>query len=121
VSQWTITIPRWTPTLLNTLLGLHWARRNKAKKADYDMVAAYARLAEVPKATGHRKVGLEVVWPKSRPGRLPDSDAFDKCLRDACVACGLIVDDSKRWATFTEPVITRGAERGTVITLENVE
>jgi hypothetical protein len=119
MSEWRIVIPRWKPTLLNALMEMHWSKRSKVKKSDYAMIATYAMLAGVPKATGHRKVGVEVILAKSKSGREPDPDAVNKVLRDGLAAAGLIVDDSRKWATFSEPVIRRG-ERATVITLEDV-
>jgi hypothetical protein len=119
MSQWTVTIPGYTPTSVNKLLSLHPYSRSRAKRGDYELVAYYAKLAGVPPATGHRNVSVEIILGKGQ--RAGDPDNYQKCLRDAIKHAGLIVDDSKRWATFTEPVITRGAERGTVITLENVE
>jgi hypothetical protein len=118
MSQWTITIPAYTPTSVNKLLSLHPYSRSRAKRGDYELVAYYAKQAGVPPATGHRKVGLEVILGPRQ--RACDPDNLNKVFRDALKHAGLIVDDSKRWATFTEPVITRGSERATIITLEEV-
>jgi hypothetical protein len=118
VNTWTVTIPGFTPLSVNKLLSLHPYSRSRAKRGDYELVAYYAKLAGVPPATGHRKVSVEIILGKGQRGGDPDN--YQKCLRDAMKHAGLIVDDSRAWATFSEPVIRRGAERATVIHLEDM-
>jgi hypothetical protein len=73
MSQWTVTIPNFTPLSVNKLLSLHPYSRSRAKRGDYELVAYYAKLAWVPPATGHRKVSVEIVLGKGQRGGDPDN------------------------------------------------
>lgn len=113
---WTITIPNYTPPLLNKLLAMHWAKRGREKRICADLVKAYAVQAGVPPAKCRRHVEFYFTgWARKHGGgNLPDSDALDKVMRDALVTAGLIVDDSDKWAEFEEPVIVRGPKQTTI-------
>lgn len=115
-------IPRWRPATLNQIMRGHWARGAAMKKADRQMVGTYAHYAGIPKATGKRRLTVEVVLgPRHRPC---DEDAFAKSLRDACVCAGLLVDDCTKWlepGPVTQRRPAKGEEWGTLITLEDVE
>lgn len=116
--QYTLTIPNWTPTLTNHWYGKHWRVRYKLKRAQNDIVAAYAMQQQIPQATCRRRLLIQVWgWPT---GRKPDLDSFDKLLLDAIRDCGLILDDSERGLEGRMLVeVHRSRERKTVITLED--
>jgi hypothetical protein len=116
--SWTVTIPGWHPTPLNKLLECHWAKRGRLKKADYQVLALWCRLAKVPEAAGKRVVRLHVVLGKGQ--RSPDPDAFGKVLLDGLKACGAIRDDNRQWVECPPPTFSRAKEKATVITLEEV-
>lgn len=111
-------IDQWHPQRVNTLLGRHWAARNRLKRADYQMVACYAVALGIPRATGKRRVSLEITL--AGPGRPPDGDSYWKVVLDSLVACGLLCDDSPKWAELGPVTFSRGKERCTVITLEDI-
>jgi hypothetical protein len=83
--RYQIVIPRWRPTLLNKLLGCHWGTRTRLKRHDAELLAAYARAAGVPRATGRRRVSLRVTLG---PGQwAPDPDSLWKsCSTGWCAA-----------------------------------
>lgn len=91
-----ITIPNWRPALQNEWTGRHWAVKARMKKADRETVAAYALAAGVPKAAGKRRVSLTAYLGKGQ--RRWDPDNTWKSLLDALVACGVLADDSDKWA-----------------------
>ncbi len=58
-------------------------------------------------------------WPT---GRLPDRDAFDKCLLDALTRCGLLLDDGEKGVEGRMAVeLVRGPKATTVIVLTDVD
>ncbi len=88
---WTMTVPQWTPALLNDVMGKHWQRAHKIKRKQAEMLAVYARLQDVPRATGKRKLSVTCYgWPT---GRIPDQDAIWKLLLDSLVRAQLLTDD----------------------------
>jgi hypothetical protein len=113
---YTITIPDHTPLALNRLLRIHPRRRGKVLRGEANLVAAYAYLTGVPRATGRRRVALQVTMP----GCGIDPDAAWKSLLDALVTCGLLRDDSAAWCELGPVAITRGAYRKTIIILEDM-
>lgn len=119
MSTWTLTIPDYTPMPLNQLLSAHPKRRGRLKRGDADLVGAYARLQEIPRALGPRRVTVEAYYPPRV--RRPDPDALWKGLLDALVHARLLVNDSAPWVTLGAVVLLRGARRETRITLEDLE
>jgi hypothetical protein len=115
---YTLWIPRWKPVLLNRLLRLHWSARQHALAVDAQMVWAYARATEIPRATTPRRISLHFILA----GRQQecDPDATLKSLLDACVKCGILVDDSPRWVQLGSVTSERGCQWGTRITLEDL-
>lgn len=112
-----VNIPNWTPTSVNKLMSNHWASANRLKRADTQMIAAYAHKAGVKKAEGKRSVQTILTV---HTGRAPDPDNIQKSLNDALVKCGLLVDDSHIWLE-TQPVkILRGKAKHTTIILEDM-
>ncbi len=113
-----LTIPNWRPTMKNAFIGRHWAVKAKLKRADREMVAAYAMLSRIPTATGKRRVSLEVVLTGRQ--KQCDEDAFWPSLLDALVECGQLVDDSPKWLTLGGVTYRRDGEPGTTIILDEV-
>lgn len=115
--SWRIEIPDWRPKTTNELLALHYRARSGAKRIDAEMIGTYAALVGVPKATGRRRIDLEI---RKRMGRSLDEDNAWKSLKDALVRLGLLVDDSPRWCDQGTPTFPRGPRR-TVITLTDLD
>jgi hypothetical protein len=114
VRGWTIRIPNWHPTLLNKLLGSHWAQAARMKKADMTIISHAAR--GIPAADGKRRLLLHIVLePNQRAG---DPDAYWKSLLDGLVHCGALRNDSREWVECEPPTFSRGAEKVTFVTLE---
>jgi Holliday junction resolvase RusA-like endonuclease len=112
-----LAIPNWIPATLNQWDGRHWSVRARLKKADRDLVAWYAREQEIPKATGKRRVSLEIVLGPR--GRKSDPDAYWKSVLDALVSCQALLDDSAKWVELGQVTFSRGP-RGSAITLEDL-
>lgn len=113
----TITIPDWLPPRLNQARGRHWHAEHKLKREAIEFVFFYARLCNVPPATGRRRVTLRVTLEPRR--RQPDRDAYDKILLDALTRAGMLLDDSDRGLEGRMEVeFQRGAENKTEIVLE---
>lgn len=120
VREWKIEIPLWRPATVNDLIkrGNHWSRAARLKNANLDMIVCYSVIANVPRATGKRRVGLEIIQPR---GRFPDPDNVWKSLLDALVRLVLLVDDSAKWCELAPPIFKRGPMLRTVITLTEME
>ncbi len=88
-------IPGWRPALLNELVGWHWTRVHRRKKADRDAIRAAALEQGVPRATGKRRVSLWVYLGFRQ--RTFDKDAPWKSLLDGLVQAQLLVDDNSRY------------------------
>ncbi len=117
--RYVIDIPNWHPTPLNKLLTCHWAKAGRLKKADRDMVAFYAKVANVPPAEGRRRVSLTITLAPGQRGG--DTDAYWKALLDSCVACGLLKNDNRQWCELAPVAFQRGETRSTRIELEDME
>jgi Holliday junction resolvase RusA-like endonuclease len=115
---YSIWIPRWWPPSVNELLVKHPMMRSRIKRRVTLVVALYAGIAGIPKATGHRKVRVKVVLGPRMVGCDPDN--YNKILRDALASCGLVTDDRETAATFSEPEIDRDHRDnpGTLIEIE---
>jgi len=112
-----LAIPRWHPAPKNALLRNRWARQ-KLKNADKEMVAAYARLADLRPATGKRRITLRIYLERAKRGC--DPDAYWLSLLDALKAAKLIVDDRKECVVL-DPVEYHRAEMfATEIILEDI-
>lgn len=117
MSTHTLIVDGWQPARLNDLLG-HWSRRARLKRADRDVIAAYARLAGVPSARGRRRVSLLITLAPRQ--RAPDPDSLWKSTLDALVRCGLLLDDDRFGVELGPVTFDRGPARQTAITLEDV-
>jgi len=50
----------------------HWGKRARLKRRDRDLLALFAKLGSVPKATGKRRVSLVLTLaPRQRAGDCP--------------------------------------------------
>ena len=114
--QFTIRISDWMPTPLNRLMGQHWAKAGRQKKADLHVLVAHQ--TAIPPATGKRSVEVLVVLPKGR--RAVDPDALWKSLLDACVKCGLLVNDSRHWVVPQSVQFARGEKLATYLTFTDL-
>lgn len=107
-------IPRWRPARKNSLINCHWRTKHRLKKYDREIVAVYAKALGMEKADKKRRLDVEIIM---KPGsKVCDEDAFDLSLRDACVLCQLLVDDSPQWLTpgnVTQRKPDAGEEWGT--------
>jgi len=113
-----IEIENWTPHTLNKLMGCHYRQAARYKASDTQVIGVYAKKTNTPKAQGKRHMTLEVV--KAGAGRLADPDAYFKSVLDALVRIGLLRDDSSHWVEWSQPIIRRGKETKTIITLEDI-
>jgi hypothetical protein len=114
----TIHVPAWHPARLNELLAGHWARRNRLKRHDGEVLALFSRLSGIPKATGKRRVSLVLTLaPRQRAG---DPDGHWKSVLDALVAAGMLVNDSHVWCELGPVTFERGKGKATTIILEDL-
>lgn len=116
--RWEVVVPLWRPASLNELLAAGPYGANRLKKRDLEFVRVYAWLAGVPRASGPRRVSLEITVPKGQ--RRWDPDAFWKSLLDALVRDGKLVDDGPKWCLNGPVSYVRGEELLTKIIIEDV-
>jgi len=137
----TIRIPDWNPTLLNKLLGSHWARAARLKEMDKEIVSVMAYRQSVPKVKlvrGPDRIEGGKVYPgRLRKGTGPrrrvslliqleagqrrgDRDGYWKSVLDALVACQRLVNDSPVWCEQGPVEFERTGRIGTIITLEDL-
>ncbi len=112
-----IEIPNWKPPSVNKLMG-HWRNGRRLKQAAAQMIATYAHMAKIPKATCKRLVSISVT--QSGKGRTGDSDNLLKATLDALKTTGYIKDDNQTWLQYNPPIIRRGKETKTIITLQDL-
>ena len=103
---------------MNAMFRLHWAERNRRKKADYTVIALEARQQGITKATGPRRVSLVILHAKGR--RTVDPDAIWKTLLDGLVKCGLLVDDAPAFLTLGSVSYEIGKQKGLRVILEDL-
>lgn len=115
--KWVLTIPGWSPVLVNDLIGRHPMVIHRRKRRDREMIARAMLVYRVPRATGPRRVRFAIT---GRYGRLPDPDACLKSGLDALTYTGAIVDDSAEWCEWSIPTYERG-RKATVIELEDID
>jgi len=112
-----LTIHGWIPARLNALIG-NRRKAGRLKRADRQRVAVEAMFQAIPKATGRRRVTIEITFGKGV--RSGDPDAYFKSTLDALVHAGLLVGDTIRGVEIATPVFRRGEKSLTVIRLEDV-
>jgi hypothetical protein len=117
-----VTIPNWTPPVLNRGMGRHWSVAHRLKKAAAEFLGAYAAICRVPRVSFTyrpvRRVDLLCVgWAGGET--MPDPDAFLKFFLDAAATARLIVDDADAWCRWRTPVLQRGSPL-TVVALEDI-
>ena len=119
MSTHTLVIARWHPRRLNELLGCHWTKAARLKKADRQMIAGCALRDRIPRAAGKRRLSVLIrLRPRQRGG---DPDCYWKSLCDALKHAGLLRDDNRQWVELVPVRYERGTadDWGTEITLED--
>lgn len=115
-------LPQFTPTSTNQLFR-SVKGRVRLKKGDRAVVAYCAGLANIPQATGRRRVSLRITLPKGT--RAMDPDNAHKSLADALKAAGLVRNDSHRWLewgpTLFQRETTGRGTRETFVILEDLD
>lgn len=116
--MWTIEIPDYHPPKQRDFVGRHWSKLHALKNELERFLLHYGK--DVPKATGKRRVRLELEgWYR---GKLPDRDCWDKATLDGLKRAGLLTDDSIHGLEGRMEVeYTRSYRRMTRIILEDCE
>lgn len=114
---YTFTITDWHPVILNKLLRMHWAARNRAVD-DAKRRVQVACNAKIPKATGKRR--LTLTWVMGPRNKEPDRDNVSKLLLDSLVWCGRLTDDDSSGVECLPVRFERGPVKGIVVDLEDV-
>jgi len=112
-----LTVDGFHPAKLNTYLGRHWAVGARKKKDDAQRLGIEAHLQGVAKATGKRRLSIVIRYAKGRPC---DADSILKSLLDACVTCGLLLDDGPKSLELGSITHEHAARKGLVLTLEDL-
>lgn len=112
-------IPGWRSATVNQLMRRTVQVRCRLARIDREIVAYYARKQSIPKATGKRRVALEIVLT----GRQQESDADApwKSTLDSLVSCGLLRGDKVQDVELGGVRYSRGGEAGTRVVLTDVE
>jgi Holliday junction resolvase RusA-like endonuclease len=88
------------------------------KRADRELIAWYAKAADVPTATGRRRVSLLLTLsPRQRGG---DPDAYWKAVLDALVHARLLTDDNRQGVELGDVEYERASARATTILLQDL-
>jgi len=112
-----ITIPKWAPARLNELMKNRW-RCAALKKRDAALIVGYRMLQGIPKATGKRRVTLEITFGTGV--RAGDPDAYNKSLLDALVNAGLLIGDTYNGVEVMPARYFRAEDTSTTIILEDI-
>lgn len=113
-----ILIPDWRPTTINTLLGMHWNKRRKAKRADEAMIYYHVRGTDIPAATTKRRVSMVMAYFGRQKER--DGDACWKTVLDGLVKADMLIDDNPRWCEQGTVGQMRTDKEYTIIILEDM-
>ncbi len=111
-----IVIPNWHPPTCNQLFRGRLKMRIRLGKDAREMIGYYALKAQVPHATGKRRVTLWIILGPRQRGS--DVDAYWKATLDALKAARLIVDDSRQWCELAPVQFDYADEKRTEIVLE---
>ncbi len=121
-TSWTVEIPNFLPTPLNELMRMHWAKRNRILKKEYFLIAMQCRWANVPHATGKRRVSQKLTL--NRSGRNRDNERDDdgcwKGVLDGLVEAGMLMGDSREWVEKTPVEYEVSDKRKTTIILKDI-
>ena len=113
----TLVIPNWIPVRLNELMKNRW-RCAELKRQDTAFVILYSRIQGIPRATGKRRVTLEITFGKH--AKAGDPDAYNKSLLDALVNAGLLVNDTYNSVEVMPARYFHAKETSTTIILEDL-
>lgn len=117
--SYTVRIDGFHPARLNELLTMHWAKAQRRKQADYQVLLVAMQNGKVPNATGPRSLHLTwVMGPRNKVK--PDPDGLAKSLLDGLVRTGRLVDDNPAMLTFLPVTYQRAKEKGIVLTLTDL-
>lgn len=117
-ARWEVSLPIHF-TSLNRLMRMHWSRRDRTLKDEALAILWFCNVAGVPIARGKRRVTQRITLIGR--DRKRDSDNGFKGLLDGLVKARRLVDDGPDWVETRPIEHDRGAERKTVITLEDIE
>lgn len=92
----------------------------KKKNLDAQIVAHYAKLAEIQPATYKRRVHLHLVFANGSRARMGDVDAYWKSLLDALQKCKAIRNDNDTWCQIMPVTHAREDKAKSVIGLEDL-
>ena len=112
-----LVIPNYRPPYINQLMRGHLRTRMLLEHECREMIAAYAAVQQIPKATDKRRLSVTVTL--SGRQRAGDADCIWKGLLDALVACGLLRGDRCEDVELGPVTFSRG-ERQTRIILEDL-
>lgn len=116
VRVWRLVIPDWNPPSVNRLLSAHWARRGRLKTAVADLIWMAARESGITRATGRRRVSVEVIV--TNLSHAPDPDNVWKALNDGLKRNGILVDDKAEYCVLGPAIPVKGDRKATIITIE---
>jgi Holliday junction resolvase RusA-like endonuclease len=120
--EWVLSIPNWTPPSVNRLWkASHWSVGHRIKQQVGRTIygAWLVSRPAVMCATGKRRVSVAVTV--AGRGGMIDPDNALKTLLDGLVKNHLLVDDSARYCEIGVVRVERGKEKGTVVTLEDLD
>lgn len=118
MASYSFFLPNYRPPSLNQLFAGKLRDRIRRKKECYEIIAGYFMQAKIPKATGKRRVDMEMHLSSRQ--RKADPDAIWKVLLDGLVRCGALVDDDVAHVQLGEVSYPRVGECGTKITLTEI-
>lgn len=110
--EYTLDIDGWVPASDNNAKQ-YWTVWHRLKTADKEMVKVHAANANIPKATGKRRLEIQFYFLKR--GRPYDSSNLLKSLFDALKSAELIVDDADQYLEYEVLPPIRGDRKRTVL------
>lgn len=118
---WRITVPMPCPSQ-NTRERKHWSQNHSEKTDWYFATASERNRLDIPKATGKRRLTIEVHGPRT----LDEANILGgtKGIVDNLVGMGLLVDDTPSWIEHGKPIQIKtkhGEKAFTVLILREVD
>lgn len=90
----------------------HWATKRRENQRIHWIVRAEAMHRNMPMVSGPQRIEIEIVWPASKPGKLPDRDNaqhYAKSLVDGLKGV-VLPEDDPRWVTDVRVDVRKGEE-----------